>query len=153
MSLYNIVHGENPYASMLLAILGMTRGYIPRYRDCWWTGTHIAVYTRVGGNNREDYSGSIEELESHPSYAYDEDDGFDDTYATFYFDVPEALKWTIPHLQAEASSPEEKWTTFMAKLEDPACQNDPQVEAAMAAFAPIFQQIKAHLDPEAPSEG
>lgn len=63
------------------------------------TGEYIvAVSTRQGGGNREcwcdDYdnheeyclSKNNDELTSHPNYLSDEDDDFDSTYATFYYD-------------------------------------------------------------------
>lgn len=47
MSLYNMIHGVNPAAPVLLSILGINSSNIPRFRDCYWTGEHIAIYTRT----------------------------------------------------------------------------------------------------------
>lgn len=54
MSLYNMLFGQSANADALLAVLGLTRGSVGRYRDCYLTEDgRIAVYTRNGGGNRE----------------------------------------------------------------------------------------------------
>lgn len=149
MSLYNLVHGENPFADVLLAILGLTRGDIPRYRDCYWTGTEIAVHTRTGGGNRDDYEGGNTNLQSMATYLRDEDADYDSTYATFYFSVPEKLAWIIPQLQAADKTPAERWQTAIGKLNDPASANDPQVERIMIAMQPVMEKLKQFLSGDA----
>lgn len=57
MSLYNMIHGMNPMSDLLLAALGLTRDKVGRFRDCYWNGEHICVYTRNGGGNRECWHG------------------------------------------------------------------------------------------------
>ena len=54
MSLYNALFGFNPACILILPMIGRggQEGY-PRFRDCFVTDEgNIAVYTRVGGNNR-----------------------------------------------------------------------------------------------------
>lgn len=63
----------------------------PRFRDCFIQEDLICVYTRVGGNNRDNGYGE-EELYEHPNYLKTEDDEFDNTYASYYFSVPEEWK-------------------------------------------------------------
>lgn len=145
MSLYNLVHGENNFASVLLAMLGLSRDEVPRYRDCYWTGEHIAIHTRTGGGNREDYEDGNAYLVSQPTYVRDDDDDHDSTYATFYFTVPEPLQWVIPHLQAEERTPGERWQCFLDRMRDPAAGDDPQVKRALEAMAPVFAKIEAFL--------
>ena len=68
MSMYNIIHGENPFSTILLGILGLTRENVPRYRDCWWTGNQIAVHTRTGGGNRDYYENLESCRDNYPEY-------------------------------------------------------------------------------------
>lgn len=93
MSLYNELFGVNPAALFVLPLLGEKHpDEYPRFRDCYVTeDNNIAVYTRVGGGNRGCGYGE-EELYKHPNFLYTEDDDFDETYATYYFSVPEERK-------------------------------------------------------------
>lgn len=70
---------------------GGQKGY-PRFRDCFVTDEgNIAVYTRVGGNNRNCGYGE-EELYKDENFLTTYDDDFDSTYATYEFRVPDKLK-------------------------------------------------------------
>ena len=53
MSFYNMLFGQNPASDVLLATLGLTRGSVGRFRDCYVKDGRICVYTRNGGGNRE----------------------------------------------------------------------------------------------------
>src|SRR5678809_1375157 len=97
---YNLVHGENGLASVLLIALGLTRETIPRYRDCWWDGKFICVHTRTGGGNREAYEEQNDQLRHVDGFSHDEDDSFDCTYATFYFTPSASLTDTLRTVQA-----------------------------------------------------
>ena len=88
-SLYNTLFGMNPLSDVILATLGLTRGDTGRFRDCFVADGKIAVYTRNGGGNREEYQPVIDALAEHPCYLFDQDDDFDSTYATIYFSFPE----------------------------------------------------------------
>src|ERR1700712_5410738 len=76
-NLYNIVHGTNPYAGKLLELLGLTRAYTGRFRDCFMqadTGElEIVVYTRNGGGNRAQHEAVTAKLRAHPLYKRDYD--------------------------------------------------------------------------------
>lgn len=92
MSLYNLVHGENPHAEELLEMLNDVQYLdIPRYRDCYLSNdkTEIIVLTRTGGGNRQDYEEENEKMTMHPWYTHDEDADFDRTFAEFHFEIPE----------------------------------------------------------------
>lgn len=143
MSLYNMVHGENPMASVFLSILGLTRREIPRYRDCWWDGEHLCILTRTGGPNRPDYDHSV--LTSQPTYVRDHDEPKDNTYAVFYFALPPAMAWTIPHLRETHETPQQKWETFFDRLHNNDGRDDPQVQKVITAFQPMFEQLQKVL--------
>jgi len=93
MSLYNMLHGVNPVAGAVLNMLKLTPDDVGRFRDAFITADgKLAIYTRNGGGNREEYDEVFEDLANHPEYLYDEDDDFDCTYATIYFNVPLEFK-------------------------------------------------------------
>lgn len=141
-SFYNVIFGQNKHADLLLKILGLNRDDFYRYRDCFLTKDgKIAVYTRGGGPNRECYCSEYplsdrtvsdedgewhfsdcpfilnSKIRSHPLYLYDEDDDFDNTYATFYFRVPDELKKLLESEGVEAE-PErsELWKALLEYL-------------------------------------
>ena len=160
MSLYNMIHGENPLAVALLGVLGLTRDAVPRYRDCWWTDEMIAVHTRTGGGNRDYYESESRCRSNYPEYftgpddpsgpwnkdlraiegfEYDEDDGFDTTYATFYFKPSPVISKALAGLQAQDATPAQRWTAFFERLKtDP---TDPQAQRVMTAMAPLLSQL------------
>jgi len=112
MSLYNMVNGVQPATFFVLPMLGRHADSYPRFRDCFIGKQHkggdfdqfgipikkhgeemlISVYTRVGGNNREDYEDEIAEMQAMPDFVEDFDDDFDDTFATYVFRVPEKFQ-------------------------------------------------------------
>lgn len=95
MSLYNMLFGMNPNSDLILALLGLKKNDIERYRNCGidFENQQIYIYTRTGGANREEYLNEL--LVNNPNYKYDEDDDFDSTYATYYFNFPKDLKEEI----------------------------------------------------------
>lgn len=90
MSLYNAMFGFNPACLLIMPMLGRKQKEYPRFRDCFVEEGKIAIYTRVGGNNRGCGYGE-EELYKDPNFVKTYDDSFDNTYATYVFNVPE--KW------------------------------------------------------------
>jgi hypothetical protein len=97
MSLYNMLFGENVNSEIILAILGLKKSDIERYRDCSLEDEEITIYTRTGGGNREDYPniGLIE----NPYYLGDEDDEGDSTYALYHFSIPKEIKEDVANLK------------------------------------------------------
>lgn len=89
MSLYNMLFGVNGLSELALELIGNPE--IPRFRDAraFFIGDKcfVEVYTRTGGSNRSSYSEEIHCLQSHPLYNSDEDDDYDNTYMTFYFQI------------------------------------------------------------------
>lgn len=94
MSLYNLINGVNPATFFILPMLGKHPDLYPRFRDCYLDdeGIRICVFTRVGGGNRHDYEQEITELQAMEGYIEDHDWEQDNTYAIFYFYVPEKFK-------------------------------------------------------------
>ena len=91
MSLYNMLMGFNPSCVVIMPMLGRKQDEWPRFRDCFVTEEkNIAIYTRVGGGNRNCGYGE-EELYKDPNFIKTYDDDYDSTYATYEFRVPE--KW------------------------------------------------------------
>lgn len=97
MSMYDIVLGDGKEAeragALLLTLLGIKQGEVPRYRNCWLElnengDPQVGCYMRTGGNNRADYADQIAALQAHPQYVEDSDDRLDSTYMTIRFLVP-----------------------------------------------------------------
>lgn len=138
MSLYNMMFGVNTNSADVLKALGLTSGDVPRFRDAYVSEEQLCVHTRTGGGNR-DYYESLEvcmdnypeyfegddkpneptgpwneDLRSHPWFIRDEDDGFDSTYATFYFQPPKEI---VENINADPSlTPAEKWQLLFESL-------------------------------------
>lgn len=116
MSLYNMVFGEDPLLPLILQLLGNPK--VGRIRDAWVerieTGLRLAVYTRNGGNNRNHYDDDIEPgpecscvgctmtylVPTHPLYLKDQDDTYDNTYATIYYSMPTDVEQQLKDLGA-----------------------------------------------------
>lgn len=91
MSLYNMVNGFNPACVLIMPMLGRKQEEYPRFRDCFVTEeNNIAIYTRVGGGNRNCGFGE-EKLYEDEHFIKTYDDDFDSTYGTYEFKVPD--KW------------------------------------------------------------
>lgn len=88
--LYNMLFGENKYASHLLDMIKLDRNSFGRYRDCYLdrTGNKIIVLTRCGGGNREGYEYMYKNIRKHKNYLRDFDDNVDNTYSYIEFGVP-----------------------------------------------------------------
>lgn len=155
MSMYNMVHGANPALGLVLALLNKPPSYFGRLRDAWVEGQEdgscvLAVYTRNGGGNREHYSDTAEEgpdcdctgciasyrLPADPLYISDSDDGYDCTYATFRFRVPEDAEarireqaqregitlrdgWSLRDIAQVAPDMRERWEAATAAIGQP----------------------------------
>lgn len=128
MSLYNMLFGMNHLTPILLHMLNLPPGNIPRFRDCYLRGGYIVVHTRTGGGNREFYDVPNKEntdgpwnstLRESPYYVRDEDDSFDTTYADFYFKFPDEFAEHLKELEAHRPDqpPSEKWQELFASLQ------------------------------------
>lgn len=120
MSLYNLINGVTPATFFILPMLGRHPDQYPRFRDCFMADAdhpewddHIHVYTRVGGGNRGQGYGE-EALYADPNYVTTFDDGFDSTFATYVFRVPE--KWKADYELFKAGRAKEFSEEYKAEL-------------------------------------
>ena len=91
MSLYNAICGYSSACVFILPLLGRRMSEYPRFRDCYVTeDENIAVFTRVGGDNRGEGFGETE-LYKDENFLDTFDDDFDSTYGTYVFKCPD--KW------------------------------------------------------------
>lgn len=87
-----MLHGVNPATFLILPMLDKHPDEYPRFRDCFVTkDNQIAVYTRVGGGNRNCGYGE-EKLYQDPNFVKTYDDEDDSTYGYYVFNVPERWK-------------------------------------------------------------
>jgi len=98
VSFYNMMFGMNRQADLLLAVIGLKRIDIERFRDVFASddGTTITVYTRTGGGNREDYPNLV--MRKAPGWTGTHDDEGDSTYAWDTFRVPAEFVNDVRHL-------------------------------------------------------
>lgn len=165
MSLYNLLHGENPLKDIWLKILDIDqpngKWQSGRFRDIYLNenGTEIILYTRNGGGNRECWedekkdgeecfcSGCIikKHLPKHPNYLRDYDDDFDCTYAYIVFSVPkEAQKL------AKSVATGEKPKTISEKFQETFAEMErmkPEDIKKDVRFKPIAEILKKIADP------
>ena len=163
MSLYNTLFGVNSAAPLLLAMLGASHTDVPRFRDCFLLDGKIVIYTRTGGGNRDAYENEErcrdnypeyftgdksewqqgpwnEDLRKLPGYIHDEDDGFDSTYANFYYEVPNKFKHLLDKIP-EGDDPARRWQDTIAALQT-GSPNDPQVKKVAEVLAPVFAALQ-----------
>lgn len=108
MSLYNMIHGVNKLAGLVMIVLGKKATDFGRFRDAGFDNGRMFVRTRCGGGNREGYQHVFDAISLHPLYLADEDDDFDSTFATFYFKIPARSEYVIEGMEAEGIPPESK---------------------------------------------
>ncbi len=100
MSFYNMLKGFNPACVYIMPMLGRKQGEYPRFRDCFVTEDgNIAIYTRVGGGNRNCGYGE-ESLYKDKNFIKTYDDNYDSTYGTYEFSVPEEWKQDFEKIMA-----------------------------------------------------
>jgi hypothetical protein len=100
-----------------MPMLGRKQDEWPRFRDCFITeDNNIAIYTRVGGGNRN--AGYNEEkLYEDPLFIKTYDDEYDNTYATYEFRVPE--KWKADFdliLEGRVTEMSEEYKTYLKEF-------------------------------------
>ena len=143
MSLYNLLFGTNPFVGMLLQLLKVDVGDIPRFRDCYLDDdNNIVIYTRTGGGNRDNYETENEHLHTLSGFISDEDDDFDCTYASFTYKPDEAQIDLIELLSGlgAVNNPEKAWKDMLEGMEKKDMSN-PQVAHAFKVGEQIMDQL------------
>lgn len=131
-----MLFGVDNQHKAVLKCLGLDVDNVPRFRDAYYddSGDRLVIYTRTGGGNRSYFESREtrianyeiddsdeeylkvpynEDLRGVPGYIYDEDDDYDNTYAIFFYEVPEEFKETFRkayELCHEPSSSEDQLT-------------------------------------------
>lgn len=136
-----MLHGQNEYSDYLLSILGLNKTDFGRFRDCYIDKEQIVVYTRCGGGNREDYGDVFDKMKKHPQFVRDEDDSFDCTYCSFYFNIPEERKQELKEFATGGSKPQQKMLDLIKNMSDPSKKDDPEVQRAIEVGKQILQPI------------
>ena len=149
MGLHNALFGVNPLANIYLGLLELPLREIPRFRDAYFDGEHIVIFTRTGGGNREYYDEPNENnkegpwnstLRAHPLFLSEQDDDFDSTFAYFLFKLPnEEMLAKLKEAIEPDTPPMEKFHKLMADIE--ARKDTPQTRKAAAVGKKIFEKI------------
>jgi hypothetical protein len=154
MSLYNAICGFGKFAPLLLGVLNLGGPGqllpphvvpVPRFRDAYVDDEgKIVVLTRTGGSNRETHAEGNELLTKQPGYIRDEDDGFDNTFARFYFEVPAGAGLNMKRLR-ELQGPR-GLSEFRRVVEDLANNKDtPETRRAIEVGKQIAAQLEAAI--------
>lgn len=147
MSMYSLVFGKSEWPTEIMRMFGLTPEMIGRYRDHWIerdptmeNALILAVYTRNGGGNREDYAEQIGQMQALATYVSDEDDTFDSTYATFRFRMSrqamESWLTDLDHAEIDPSVTVDKVLDQLFKDAEPTPRNMSVVWEAMIATLP-----------------
>ena len=80
------LNGFSEECVIFLPMTGRPPLYYPRFRGCWLSEDkkRIVVYTRCGGNNRNQGMGD-EDLLKDPNFVKTYDDSYDSTYGCYEF--------------------------------------------------------------------
>jgi len=162
MSLYNALHGMNPNAQTILAILKSNDGNINwdgmRFRDISLNedGSQIILYTRNGGGNREHYGdnkGTREGFEcpchgcfikyhipKHPEYLKDVDDEYDTTYAAINFSTPSSFL-AIARNMSTGEKPKSIGQKFEETINKIKSGDKESMEKAKNIFGPFMEEM------------
>lgn len=149
MSLYNQLFGVDPLSPFLLTALDIDPSTVARFRDCYLgLDGRIVILTRTGGNNREEYQISNDELTRHACYVGDEDADGDITYAYFYFELQhKAQVKSLKELAVqEGRRPAiDRLFSLIERIADPKC-NDEDVIRARKVAEKIAKRIAKQIE-------
>ena len=122
--MYEMTCNINPDARMVLDLIGMDPEFLLeecRLRDIYLSKdrTRVVIFTRIGGGNRENYTPAITKLRNYKGYVTDYDDDFDNTYASFEYNIPpEKLPNVVAFLaSSDTTTRSEKLKQSLEKLE------------------------------------
>ncbi len=154
MSMYNMMHGTNPHAALLLAMLGFSNPseQIPRLRDCYVDDDgHIVVFTRTGGGNRPDYAEQNATLEARTGFLRTEDWATDTTFAKWVYAAPEGSEKLVRQLAdtGARSDPTEKFEALIADMQAGATK--PSTRQALERAKPLMEQLRTAIEGRGPA--
>lgn len=118
MTMFDLVIGNAGWPPSLMEAWNLEPEIIARYRDHWCEHGHtgafgedgdlvLALYMRIGGDNRQDYAEQIAALRATPRYVDDRDDEFDPTYCTFRFVITKSDFFQWMQEAEDQSEPDE----------------------------------------------
>ena len=123
--MYGAICNINPDAKMILNLIGIDPKFLleeARLRDVYLSKdkTRVVIFTRIGGNNRSYHFPAITKLRNFKGYITDYDDEFDNTYASFEYQIPQEK---LPRVAAFLASSDtttggEKIKTSLKQLEE-----------------------------------
>ena len=96
MTFYNMLFGMNSKSDLLLAVVGLRKSDLDRFRDVSIDGNYISVYTRTGGGNRDDYPN--ETMRHRPEWVRTYDCDGDFTYAYDELAIPAEFVGDVANL-------------------------------------------------------
>ncbi len=150
MSLYNMLFGTKGYPLEIMGMFGLEPDMVGRYRDHWLERAEddehvtVALYTRMGGGNREEYASQIERMHALPTFVEDEDDAFDATYSTLRFtiDKEKALAWLAENTSVveDGLDPEVLWDECIREAVPERYDMAPVWEAMLASMAGAVEE-------------
>lgn len=162
-TMYNLLFGVNPMTPLLLGFLETSADQVPRFRECYIDEQkRIVIYTRTGGGNRDWYESEAScrdhypesflgedkpsgpwnaDLRKLPGFLYDEDDEFDCTYASFYYQPSEEIAPLVEQLTTitNTEKPAERFRKLLDDMH--AGRDNAQVRHALAVGEPIIKAI------------
>jgi hypothetical protein len=151
MSMYEMMHGVNPFAAYVMGALGFTNPteQVPRLRDAYVDlEGNLVVFTRAGGNNRHstDLYPLVQQLEARPGWLRTEDWDVDSTYAKFVYAPPEEHAELLAQLAALGArmDPTQRHKALMEDMRAP--KPKPSTRAALERAQPLMDQIAKALD-------
>lgn len=167
-TMYQQVFGDRTLPTVLAQmIIGMR---IDRIRDAWIEHDptrpgegRLAVYARLGGNNRKHWKGHADtpglhctcpgclivyRLPAHVLYLADQDDALDSTYTTVYFRLPKHYEDFPEPLARTAGTPDgaEDLAYLLSVLNDKNLWADP-VDMDLVWFSAISDRALAAMPP------
>ena len=91
--MYEMICTINPDAGRVLNLIGLDPTFLIeecRLRDVYLSKdrTKVVIFTRIGGGNRSYHTSAITKLRNFKGYIRDYDDDFDNTYASFEYQIP-----------------------------------------------------------------
>jgi len=147
--MYEMVCDINPDAGRVLNLIGLDPTFLIeecRLRDVYLSKdkTKVVIFTRIGGGNRESYSASIKRLKNFKGYIRDYDDDFDNTYASFEYQIPSnKLIEVVAFLSSsDTTTGGEKLKQSLKKLEknpDEFLKEHPRFKAMMDDITKMFK--------------